>query len=141
MSGRVQLSTTLDGVVDYRSLLEEVKDDDLNQSQDQRENSHDESQHSNNMSNIILEQDRFMPIANISRIMKRVLPERAKLSKEAKECIQECVTEFFLFITSEAAEKCNIEKRKTITGEDLLNSMECLGFETYLPVLKLFMKR
>lgn len=90
---------------------------------------------------VILEQDRFMPIANISRIMKRVLPEHAKLSKESKECIQECVTEFFLFITSEAAEKCDNEKRKTITGEDLLVSMETLGFDNYLQPLRAFLKK
>lgn len=47
------------------------------------------------------EQDRFLPIANISRIMKRVLPSNAKISKEAKEGVQECVSEFISFITSE----------------------------------------
>uniref|UniRef100_A0A914PEE9 Transcription factor CBF/NF-Y/archaeal histone domain-containing protein n=1 Tax=Panagrolaimus davidi TaxID=227884 RepID=A0A914PEE9_9BILA len=95
----------------------------------------------NNNAHPILEQERFMPIANISRIMKRVLPEHAKLSKESKECIQECITEFFLFITSEAAEKCNNEKRKTITGEDLLASMETLGFDNYLPPLRAYLKK
>uniref|UniRef100_A0A914Y454 Transcription factor CBF/NF-Y/archaeal histone domain-containing protein n=1 Tax=Panagrolaimus superbus TaxID=310955 RepID=A0A914Y454_9BILA len=90
---------------------------------------------------VILEQERFMPIANISRIMKRVLPEHAKLSKESKECIQECITEFFLFVTSEAAEKCNAEKRKTITGEDLLASMETLGFDNYLLPLRALLKK
>ncbi|KAH7730700.1 histone-fold-containing protein [Aphelenchoides avenae] len=57
---------------------------------------------------MILEQDRFLPIANISRIMKRAVPSSGKLSKEAKECLQECVTEFLLFITSEASEKCSM---------------------------------
>mmetsp|Transcript_31786 Transcript_31786/g.82947 ORF Transcript_31786/g.82947 Transcript_31786/m.82947 type:complete len:97 (-) Transcript_31786:2827-3117(-) len=47
------------------------------------------------------EQDRFLPIANISRIMKRVLPVNAKVSREAKEAVQECVSEFISFITSE----------------------------------------
>jgi len=28
--------------------------------------------------------------------MKRVIPPEGKLSKEAKECIQECITEFLL---------------------------------------------
>uniref|UniRef100_A0AC35GWV4 Transcription factor CBF/NF-Y/archaeal histone domain-containing protein n=1 Tax=Panagrolaimus sp. PS1159 TaxID=55785 RepID=A0AC35GWV4_9BILA len=98
------------------------------------------SSNDNNNAHPILEQERFMPIANISRIMKRVLPEHAKLSKESKECIQECITEFFLFITSEAAEKCNNEKRKTITGEDLLASMETLGFDNYLPPLRAYLK-
>ena len=41
------------------------------------------------------------PIANISRIMKRSIPATAKISKDAKECVQECVSEFIAFITSE----------------------------------------
>ena len=37
------------------------------------------------------EQDRFLPIANVSRIMKKALPANAKISKDAKETVQECV--------------------------------------------------
>jgi histone H3/H4 len=33
--------------------------------------------------------------------MKLALPENAKIAKEAKECMQECVSEFISFITSE----------------------------------------
>lgn len=40
----------------------------------------------------------FAPVA---RIMKLALPENAKIAKEAKECMQECVSEFISFITSE----------------------------------------
>jgi histone H3/H4 len=68
----------------------------------------------------IKEQDRFLPIANISRIMKKVLPNNSKIAKDAKESIQNCVSEFISFITSEASDKCQQEKRKTINGEDLL---------------------
>lgn len=42
----------------------------------------------------------FAPVA---RIMKTALPENAKIAKEAKECMQECVSEFISFITSEGA--------------------------------------
>eukprot|EP00882_Tetradesmus_deserticola_P015734 GHRQ01016766.1.p1 GENE.GHRQ01016766.1~~GHRQ01016766.1.p1 ORF type:complete len:141 (-),score=9.45 GHRQ01016766.1:88-510(-) len=47
------------------------------------------------------EQDRFLPIANISRIMKKALPGNAKIAKDAKEAMQECISEFVSFITSE----------------------------------------
>eukprot|EP00250_Pteridium_aquilinum_P013276 c21246_g1_i1 orf=547-837(-) len=47
------------------------------------------------------EHDMFLPIANISRIMRQVLPANAKITKEARESVQECVTEFISFITSE----------------------------------------
>ena len=113
------------------------------------------------------EPDRYLPIANIGRIMKNTLePPRkkkqqrkknikasidrhfdnpdeenkdmspnnmmpkddsadnmdeniynrgtCKISKEAKETMQECVTEFLLFVTSEASEICSNAKRSTI---------------------------
>ena len=87
------------------------------------------------------EQDRFLPIANISRIMKKALPPNAKISKDAKECVQECVSEFISFITSEACEKCLSERRKTINGDDLLHAMTTLGFEKYIEPLRLYLQR
>ena len=47
------------------------------------------------------EQDKYLPIANISRITKKALPPNAKIAKDAKETVQECVSEFISFITSE----------------------------------------
>lgn len=87
------------------------------------------------------EQDRFLPIANISRIMKKALPQNAKISKEAKECIQECVSEFISFITSEACDKCLGERRKTISGDDILYAMMTLGFEKYVEPLKVYLSK
>jgi nuclear transcription Y subunit beta len=87
------------------------------------------------------EQDRFLPIANISRIMKKALPQNAKISKEAKECVQECVSEFISFITSEACDKCLGERRKTISGDDILYAMVTLGFEKYVEPLKVYLGR
>jgi nuclear transcription Y subunit beta len=89
----------------------------------------------------IREQDRFLPIANIARIMKKVLPGNAKIAKDSKESIQECVSEFISFITSEASDKCQQEKRKTINGDDLLWAMSTLGFEKYIDPLKLYLSK
>ncbi|KAG5418936.1 hypothetical protein I9W82_003654 [Candida metapsilosis] len=89
----------------------------------------------------IKEQDRFLPIANVGRVMKKALPERAKLSKESKECVQECVSEFISFITSQAADKCKLEKRKTLNGEDILWAMYTLGFENYSETLKIYLAK
>ncbi|KAD7478420.1 hypothetical protein R6Q59_007872 [Mikania micrantha] len=87
----------------------------------------------------ISDQDRFLPIANVGRIMKKSLPSNAKISKEAKETVQECVSEFISFITGEAADKCQREKRKTINGEDLLWAMTTLGFQNYVGSLKSYL--
>eukprot|EP00742_Colponemidia_sp_Colp-10_P001391 GILJ01001497.1.p1 GENE.GILJ01001497.1~~GILJ01001497.1.p1 ORF type:complete len:153 (-),score=8.33 GILJ01001497.1:147-605(-) len=89
----------------------------------------------------VREQDRFLPIANISRIMKKALPANAKIAKDAKETVQECVSEFISFITSEASDKCQQEKRKTINGDDLLWAMNTLGFEKYVDPLKLYLHK
>lgn len=89
----------------------------------------------------VKEQDRWLPIANVARIMKSALPENAKIAKEAKECMQECVSEFISFITSEASEKCQQEKRKTVNGEDILFAMTSLGFENYGEALKIYLAR
>ncbi|CAH8359657.1 unnamed protein product [Eruca vesicaria subsp. sativa] len=87
------------------------------------------------------EQDRFLPIANVSRIMKKALPGNAKISKDAKETVQECVSEFISFVTGEASDKCQREKRKTINGDDLLWAMTTLGFEDYVEPLKVYLQK
>eukprot|EP00467_Chlorarachnion_reptans_P026312 CAMPEP_0114534134 /NCGR_PEP_ID=MMETSP0109-20121206/27669_1 /TAXON_ID=29199 /ORGANISM="Chlorarachnion reptans, Strain CCCM449" /LENGTH=91 /DNA_ID=CAMNT_0001717509 /DNA_START=321 /DNA_END=596 /DNA_ORIENTATION=+ len=73
--------------------------------------------------------------------MKQALPANAKVAKEAKDCIQECVTEFIGFITSEAADRLAKEDRKTITENDLVDSMRALGFNEYLAFLQIFIEK
>ncbi|KAF9674833.1 hypothetical protein SADUNF_Sadunf10G0168000 [Salix dunnii] len=89
----------------------------------------------------VREQDRYLPIANISRIMKKALPANGKIAKDAKDTVQECVSEFISFVTSEASDKCQKEKRKTINGDDLLWAMATLGFEEYIEPLKVYLAR
>lgn len=50
---------------------------------------------------VVREQDRLLPIANVSRIMKQAIPTNAKIAKDAKETVQECVSELISFVTSE----------------------------------------
>lgn len=87
------------------------------------------------------EQDRFLPIANVARIMKKAIPKSGKIAKDARECVQECVSEFISFITSEASDRCHQEKRKTINGEDILFAMSTLGFDNYVEPLKLYLQK
>ncbi|KAF4587743.1 CCAAT-binding protein subunit HAP3 [Ophiocordyceps camponoti-floridani] len=74
----------------------------------------------------VKEQDRWLPIANVARIMKNALPDNAKIAKEAKD---------------EASEKCQQEKRKTVNGEDILFAMTSLGFENYSEALKVYLSK
>ncbi|XP_041425033.1 nuclear transcription factor Y subunit beta [Xenopus laevis] len=87
------------------------------------------------------EQDIYLPIANVARIMKIAIRQTGKIAKDAKECVQECVSEFISFITSEASERCHQEKRKTINGEDILFAMSTLGFDSYVEPLKLYLQK
>ncbi|KAF9573826.1 hypothetical protein EC968_007897 [Mortierella alpina] len=100
-----------------------------------------EQHHSGDELDDYKEQDRFLPIANVARIMKKALPDNAKIAKEAKETVQECVSEFISFITSEASDRCQLEKRKTINGEDILWAMQSLGFENYAEALKIYLSK
>ncbi|XP_052191034.1 nuclear transcription factor Y subunit B-3-like [Diospyros lotus] len=101
----------------------------------------DTNQINNNNNNNNREQDRFLPIANVGRIMKKVVPGNGKISKDAKETVQECVSEFISFVTGEASDKCQREKRKTINGDDILWAIKTLGFEDYVNPLKQYLSK
>ncbi|KAF5786403.1 putative transcription factor Hap3/NF-YB family [Helianthus annuus] len=75
------------------------------------------------------EHDKMLPIANVGRIMKQILPPTAKISKQAKETMQECASEFIAFVTGEASEKCRRDNRKTVNGDDLCWALASLGFD------------
>lgn len=72
-----------------------------------------------------------LPSANVGRLMKKILPKTSKISKEAKETMQECATEFISFVTSEAAEKCHQENRRTLNGDDIYWAFGSLGLDNY----------
>ena len=99
------------------------------------------SNDNNNNGGIIKEQDRLLPIANVGRLMKRILPQNAKISKEAKETMQECVSEFISFVTSEASEKCRKERRKTVNGDDICWALATLGFDNYAEPMRRYLHR
>ena len=63
--------------------------------------------------------ERLLPLSNLGRIMKRVLPHDAKVSKGSKEAMQEMVGEFICFVTSEANDLCKEDPqpgKKTLHG-------------------------
>ncbi|XP_057419085.1 nuclear transcription factor Y subunit B-3-like [Lotus japonicus] len=99
-----------------------------------KNNHHHQHHHNSNK-----EQDRFLPIANVGRIMKKAIPSNGKISKDAKETVQECVSEFISFVTGEASDKCQREKRKTINGDDVIWAITTLGFENYVDPLKFYL--
>ncbi|KAJ8765077.1 hypothetical protein K2173_010556 [Erythroxylum novogranatense] len=101
----------------------------------------DNANNNTNPTKEVREQDQYMPIANVIRIMRRILPPHAKISDDAKETVQECVSEYISFVTGEANDRCQREQRKTITAEDVLWAMGKLGFDDYVEPLSLFLSR
>ncbi|PIN05372.1 hypothetical protein CDL12_22089 [Handroanthus impetiginosus] len=97
--------------------------------------------HDHDQLSVFKEQDRLLPIANVGRIMKQILPSNAKISKEAKETMQECVSEFIGFVTGEASDKCRKEKRKTVNGDDICFALGSLGFDDYFECLKRYLNK
>lgn len=88
-----------------------------------------------------LEGDQLLPIANVGRIMKQILPTTSKISKGAKETMQECVTEFISFVTSEASDRCHKENRKTVNGDDICWALTSLGFDNYSDAMTKFLHK
>ena len=44
-------------------------------------------------------------------------------------------------VSTRASDKCIAEKRKTITGDDILVAMATLGFDNYIEPLKLYLQK
>ncbi|RYR39188.1 hypothetical protein Ahy_A09g044665 isoform B [Arachis hypogaea] len=80
-----------------------------------------------------------LPIANVGRIMKQVVPGSGKISKEGKQLMQECVTEFISFVTGEASAKCHKENRKTVNGDDICWALSSLGFDNYAEAISRYL--
>ncbi|GFQ05702.1 nuclear transcription factor y subunit b-5 [Phtheirospermum japonicum] len=62
--------------------------------------------------------------------MKQILPPKAKISKEAKETMQECVSEFISFVTGEASDKY-----------DICWALGNLGFDDYAGIMNRYLEK
>lgn len=51
------------------------------------------------------------------------------------------MSEFICWITADASDKCQDEKRKTISGEDIITSMNTLGFDDYIEPLRVYLAK
>ena len=51
------------------------------------------------------------------------------------------MSEFIGFITSEASDRLTEDKRKTITGDDIIEAMKALGFDNYVEFLLVYLRK
>ncbi|KAL5514253.1 hypothetical protein ACEPAG_2341 [Sanghuangporus baumii] len=70
--------------------------------------------------------------STVARITESAVTLSAKIAKDAK---------FVSFVASEAAEKCGLEKRKTVGGEDVLYALASLSFDIYSETLKIYLAK
>lgn len=83
----------------------------------------------------------LLPSTQIAKIMNEVLVGEVKIDNSVRDSIQNSVASFILHLTGEACTKCDREGRKSITGDDILWSVDRLGFKDYEPVLRTFLRR
>ncbi|KAL6596572.1 hypothetical protein ACP70R_047215 [Stipagrostis hirtigluma subsp. patula] len=82
-----------------------------------------------------------LPTALLTRIMRRAMPPRTKIARDAKEVVNQCFAEFAAALTNEAAQECRRQRRVIVTADDLVAAMESLGFEDYVAPLAEYMRR
>lgn len=81
---------------------------------------------------------------NDSHVRRMLDDQGIKINDDALALMQECATEFVLFLTSEARDHCALENRRkkgpglSIAGEDVVESMHNLGFTPYAKVLECY---
>ncbi|XP_065068815.1 DNA polymerase epsilon subunit 3-like [Rhopilema esculentum] len=81
-------------------------------------------------------EDLNLPHAVITRLIKEVLPDGVNVSKEARSAISRAASVFVLYTTSCANNLAQKQKRKTLTGQDVLTAMEEMEFEQFIEPLK-----
>jgi len=85
----------------------------------------------------LTEQERLLPLANIAHMMASMLPKNAKISKEAKQLMQELTTEFICFVTSECNDVSLSHNRKSICFDDLVEGFENVDLGMFIPIIKM----
>ena len=80
-----------------------------------------------------------LPMASVTRIMRGILPTNAKINDESKESMQKLVSYYINRITKKAMER--MERRKTVTTEDILWAMINMGLTIHAGLLAQYLSR
>eukprot|EP00483_Globobulimina_turgida_P012477 UN12500 len=88
------------------------------------------------------EADRLLPSHSVVRMMRHSLPPGCKISSEVKARMLEVASELIGFITNNSVEEYMLKsKRKTLLHTDLMNSLNDLDLNMYLPALNAYLKQ
>ena len=80
-------------------------------------------------------QDLNLPTATVNKIIKDCLPVSCKVSKEANTAITRAASVFIMFATFSAHSVAQRNKRKTITGTDVVTAMGDMQFDKIESIL------
>jgi histone H3/H4 len=78
------------------------------------------------------EKDFSLPKATIAKMIKDILPPEIRCANDTREIISDCCIEFIQLVANEANDLCAKENKKTVTPQNILDSLKKLGFERYL---------
>ncbi|CAB3991221.1 DNA polymerase epsilon subunit 3 [Paramuricea clavata] len=81
-------------------------------------------------------EDLNLPNAVISRLVKEALGDGVNISKEARSAISKAASVFVLYCTSCANNHALENKRKTLTGKDVMDALEEMEFPQFVEPLK-----
>lgn len=82
-----------------------------------------------------------LPMANLVRLMRQVIPKGVKISSRAKDLTHDCAIEFVGFLAGEASELARAQHRRTISPEDFTRSLQALGFDDYVRPMSTYISR
>ncbi|XP_068624525.1 DNA polymerase epsilon subunit 3 [Battus philenor] len=80
-------------------------------------------------------EDLNLPLTVVTRIVKEALPEGVSISKEARTGLAKAASVFVLYVTSAATNIVKNNKRKALTGQDVLEAMKDIEFDRFVEPL------
>lgn len=81
-------------------------------------------------------EDLNLPLTVVTRIVKEALPEGISISKEGRTGLAKAASVFVLYVTSAATNVVKNNKRKALTGQDVLEAMADIEFDRFVEPLR-----
>ncbi|CAH2266956.1 DNA polymerase epsilon subunit 3 [Pararge aegeria] len=81
-------------------------------------------------------EDLNLPLTVVTRIVKETLPDGVAISKEARTGLAKAASVFVLYVTSAATNIVKNNKRKALTGQDVLEAMADIEFDRFVEPLR-----
>ncbi|RLN08564.1 nuclear transcription factor Y subunit B-1-like [Panicum miliaceum] len=82
-----------------------------------------------------------LPMANLVRLMRQVIPKGVKVSARAKQLTHDCAVEFVGFVAGEASEQARAQHRRIISPEDFTRAFQTLGLDDNVEPMSTYFRR